>query len=141
MRDIEAIWNALEAWREETSGEVAIEAFGAGWLCRLQAPRRGIPPALCHGVDATTAVEGALAVVLQAQRQRDVFEATSLASSSGFAGLAVSERCAPERPETCALERFEEKVAPPADSHVTPRAWVRQATVPTAAGWDTDPRR
>lgn len=64
MRDYESVWNALEEWRERTAGDVTIESVGAGWLCRLQAPRRGIAPALCHGADATTAVEGALAVLL-----------------------------------------------------------------------------
>lgn len=63
MKDIEAIWHALEEWRERTAGDVYVESFGAGWLCRLQAPSRGIRPALCHGVDASTAVEGALAVL------------------------------------------------------------------------------
>jgi hypothetical protein len=69
VRNVEAVWNALEAWRERTSGDVAIESVGAGWLCRLQAPRCGVAPALCHGADATTAVEGALSVFVLREKQ------------------------------------------------------------------------
>lgn len=69
MRDYESVWQALEEWRERTAGDVAIESVGAGWLCRLKSPDRGIATALCHGADATTAVEGALAVLSARARQ------------------------------------------------------------------------
>lgn len=69
MRDYASIWQALEEWRERTAGDVAIESVGAGWLCRLKSPEHGITTALCHGADATTAVEGALAVLSARARQ------------------------------------------------------------------------
>src|SRR5690606_26990635 len=69
VRDYESVWQALEEWRERTAGDVAIESVGAGWLCRLQSPDRGIAAALCHGADATTAGEGALAVLSAPSRQ------------------------------------------------------------------------
>lgn len=74
MRDYESVWQALEEWREQTAGDVAIESVGAGWLCRLKSPDRGIATALCHGADATTAVEGALAVLSARARQNAAVE-------------------------------------------------------------------
>jgi hypothetical protein len=71
--DYETVWSALEEWREQNAGDVAIESVGAGWLCRLQSLANGIAPALCHGADATTAVQGALAVL----SSREVREAQS----------------------------------------------------------------
>lgn len=121
VRDCEAVWDALEAWRERTSGDVAIESVGAGWLCRLQAPRCGVAPALCHGADATTAVEGALSVyVLREHQARGGAEKTEVAARSTAVRPTAVRRSAPYP-------------APPADSHVAERAGTPQERERAAA--------
>ena len=126
MKDIEIVWRTLEEWRERTAGDVSVESLGAGWLCRLQAPRSGIAPALCHGVDATTAVEGALAMLAV----RDTALQNAALRNAALQNAALRTETSPLGPSE-PVRNAPPSDAPPSDappkdqsvsSRVTPRA-------------------